>query len=417
MDWNALQNALFDSARDALETLLNEGIPAPYAVAFHASYREEDRVIDLPSLAVSSEATLEEDHGPGQPRDISGVRWNPADWRWDWELDDYANPALQAWDQPLQIEANREGPQHWQAVEAQFVACVAQAARALREHFKDDLRVDRHFVALFHDFNDEVGMARASMPPELFAWHFPEEVATDRLREEIAALPYAEQLSFYLDRLQRTQRIGSEEAQAWLIAQGPRASSALIERLHQVKDPYAIARILGLAGHADTAVIEALRLRLGQAQQETTRHWCARALACLGDVEWLLGQADDVAVEGLCTPLSHLNDKRTQPAALDYSVLISLLEQRPGLTAAVEEALKPGSSFTTINDQDLPQALAGLASPHRVIRRHAACVLNNRWLGAAAQAQAIQGLLQALQDDDEKVRYLAQLGLEGLRHS
>lgn len=417
MDWTELQNALFDSARHALDTLLEQGIPAPYALAFHASYREEDRVIDLPSLAASSEATLEEDHGPDQPRDISSVRWNPADWRWDWELDDYANPALQAWDQPLQNEANRAGPQHWHAVEAQFVACVVQAARALGEHFRHDPRVDQHFVVLFHDYNDEVGLARASMPTELFAWHFAEEVANDRLREDVAALPYAEQLSFYLDRLQRTHRIGSEEAQAWLIAQGARASSALIERLHQAKDPYAIARILGLAGHADAAVIEALRSCLGNAKQQTTRHWCARALACLGDVEWLLGQADDIAVEGLCAPLGYLNDKRTPPAALDYRTLLTLLEQRPGLTAAVEEALKPGSSFTTINDQDLPQALAGLASPYRVIRRHAACVLNNRWLGAAAQAQAIQGLLQALQDEDEKVRYLAQLGLEGLRHS
>ena len=417
MDWTELQNALFDSARHALDTLLEQGIPAPYAAAFHASYREEDRVIDLPSLAASSEATLEEDHGPDQPRDISSVRWNPADWRWDWELDDYANPTLHAWDQPLQDEANRADPQHWTAVEAQFVACVVQAARALGEHFRQDPRVDKHFVVLFHDFNDEVGLARASMPAELFAWHFPAEVANDRLREDVAALPYAEQLSFYLDRLQRTHRIGSEEAQAWLIAQGERASSALIERLHQVKDPYAIARILGLAGHTDAAVIEALRLCLGSAKQQTTRYWCARALACLGDVEWLLEQADDIAVEGLCVLVGHLNNRRRQPAALDYRALVTLLEQRPGLTAAVEEALKPGSGFTTINDQDLPQALAGLASPYRVIRRHAACVLNNRWLGAAAQAQAIQGLLQALQDEDEKVRYLAQLGLEGLRHS
>jgi hypothetical protein len=416
MDWTDLQNALFDSARDALDTLLEQGIPAPYAVAFHASYREEERVIDLPSLAVSSAATLEDDHGPDQPQDISGVRWNPADWRWDWELDDYANPALQAWDLRLQNEANRAGPQHWQAIETQFVDTVVQAARALREHFKDDPRVDPHFVALFHDFNDEVGLARASLTAELFAWHFPEEVAKDRLREEIAALPHAEQVSFYLDRLQRVHSISSEEAQAWLIAQGARASSALVERLHTVKDAYAIARILGLAGHADGAVIEALRQRLGNAEEQPTRHWCARALACLGDVEWLLGQADDVAVEGLCAPLSALSDRRAQPAPLDYSALITLLEQRPGITADVEEALKPGRSFITLNDQDLPQALLGLTSPHRVIRRHAACVLDNRWLSESAQAEAIQGLLRALQDEDVRVRELAQLSLEGLRH-
>ena len=103
-------------------------------------------------------------------------------------------------------------------------------------------------------------------------------------------------------------------------------------------------------------------------------------------------------LENACAVMAHASDQYTTNVVL-------------------EEALKPGSSFTSISDQDLPQALAGLASPYRVIRRHAACVLNNRWLGAAAQARAIQGLLQALQDEDEKVRYLAQLGLEGLRHS
>lgn len=40
MNWKTLEQALFDAARDTLQTLLDEGVSPLYAAAFHASYRE-----------------------------------------------------------------------------------------------------------------------------------------------------------------------------------------------------------------------------------------------------------------------------------------------------------------------------------------------------------------------------------------
>ncbi|MNC78039.1 hypothetical protein D3C75_1301550 [compost metagenome] len=60
--------------------------------------------------------------------------------------------------------------------------------------------------------------------------------------------------------------------------------------------------------------------------------------------------------------------------------------------------------------------MRGLTSEHVAIRRHAACVLNNRRLGKRKLAAALAALQECLKDADPKVAYLAGLTLESLQH-
>jgi hypothetical protein len=53
MNWKGLEQALFDAARQVLQTLLDEGGSPLYGAAFHASYREEGEVLSLPSFAAN----------------------------------------------------------------------------------------------------------------------------------------------------------------------------------------------------------------------------------------------------------------------------------------------------------------------------------------------------------------------------
>ncbi|UVL63666.1 DUF4303 domain-containing protein [Pseudomonas sp. B21-032] len=420
MDWKALENSLVESARATLEVLLAEGVGPLYGAAFHASYREEERVIDLPSFAANSLAALEEDHPRRKQEGFWGVQWNPADWRWDWMLDDYANPTLSALEAPMQAYANRAGPDAWTAAEQRFVQTVARAAKALNRIYAKDPRLAKDFIVFFHDECGGPQLAAKSLTPRQFLLHFPEQDATGQERRRVAALAEQEQVSYYLRCLVRPMPIDAEEACRWLIARGASATAALVQMLHKGPERWRAAMLLGLAGVADPAAIAALRLQVASGTEPSTRRWSANALGYLGDFDWLLAQADDaalasLAVAGCCANLRAFRDQGAQASVLDYRPLETLLQRYPQCAADAEEVIKPGSSYCTISNSDIDEALRGLGCEHVAIRRHAACVLDNRRLGKRKLAPVLVALRQCLDDPDPKVVYLAGLTLESLQ--
>ncbi|WP_434773246.1 DUF4303 domain-containing protein [Pseudomonas entomophila] len=396
-----------------MQTLLDEEGSPVYAAAFHASYREEEAVLSLPSFATNTLEALDEDAPDEEDQSFGGsVKWNPVDWRWDWDIG--AEAPLKALDDELQRHANRLGPRQWQAAERRFLVTVSRAARALARHFRHHSGVTPGFVVIFHDFAGDIALARRSMNRQQFEANFPVELAIERTLQAVSALPLTEQASFYVSRLHHHSGITNEDAERWLIAHGAPAQAALIAVLQGHEAPASAARILGLAGLADESVIQALRRQAFEARKQTTRNACVRALGYLGDTDWLLQQAPDIAVAGLCATFDSFRWRGVQPPLLDYRPLERLLERHPDLQATVEEALEDTGSQIGCTTVDAREALRGLASPHVAIRRHAAQGLNDRGLLPDDTLQVIEALRQALQDTDERVRHLARLSLEAL---
>ncbi len=413
MNWKALEQALFDAARHTLQTLLDEGGSPLYAAAFHACYREEEAALSLPSFAANSLQALSEDYPDEKDESFSSVKWNPADWRWDWEI--CAAKRFTPLDDELQAHANRLGPRQWQAAERRFLVTVSRAARALGRHFNQHPGVTPGFVVIFHDFAGDIALARRSMTRQQFEDNFPVERAIENTLRTVSALPYAEQAAFYISRLHGSHGVSGEDAERWLIANGRPAQAALIEQLNGHREPTPAARILGLVGIADEPVIQALRRQAIEASEQPTRNWCAKALGYLQDVDWLMQQAPDVAVAGLCANFDGFRWRSVQPPVLNYRSLERLLDQRPELRAAVEETLEDACGRIDITPVDVSEALRGLSSPHVAIRRHAVSGLNNRGLLPEDALRAVKGLRRATQDTDEQVRYLAGIGLEAMQ--
>lgn len=413
MDWKKLEAHLAASACATLEKLLASEPGTLYGAVFFGSYREAEGAIDLPSLAANTLAALDEDHPDRDEHGFWGVKWSPVDWRWTWEPSEYGDEVLDELGTALRDYATRGTPAQWDAAEKRFVATVARAAVAVRKHFAKHTKVDKHFVVFFHDEDGGAELARTSMSASLFLHHFPEQDETEQTRRRLATLPDPEQAAYYVTRLGEYEGINTEEAEAWLVKHGDSALPHLTERLNDGKNAWQVAMILGLAGIPDPAAIAALRQAAGS-EDPSAWGWAARALGYLGDIDWLLTQSPAIAVAGCCASLSGFRDRGAQPAALDYTPVERLLAGLPACAAQVEEQLEPGSSFCAIRGSDVSEAVRGLQSPHVAIRRHAACVLNERRLGKRGVADAVAALRAQTDDPDEKVRYLVDLTLKNL---
>ncbi|MBM7114845.1 DUF4303 domain-containing protein [Archangium primigenium] len=417
MDWKALETRLVDTARATLDDWLARGASPLYAVAFHASYREEEHTLGLPSLAANSLAALTADHPGWKEEGFVGVKWNPADWRWDQEPDDAGLTALDA---ALQAEAHGKGPAHWHKTEARFIATVTRAAKTLAKQFAKDPRVERDFVVFFHDEDGGAELARASIPKARFLRLFPEQDATEQLRREVATRPVPEQVDYYLSRLDSYDGINCEEAQAWLIAHGEAAAPALTERLRAQPDDWQAARLLGATGVSSPESLAALRHALLHGTDESARTWSANALGYMGDFEWLLDKAAEpglgrLAAEGCCANLRPFRDDNARPLPLDYAPLETLLARHPKLKTVVEkDILRLGGGSCEIGADEVAEVCRGLRSPHASVRRHAAFALDNRRLGKPQRAQAMDALRAARADADPTVARLAGEALASL---
>lgn len=261
MNWKQLETCLFESARAVLEDVLAKGDSPLYTAAFYGSYREDMRVISLPFVGANSLGSLEEEDPEGTEAGFAGTKWNPVEWEWGWSPNEYGNAVMSALEEDLQAYANRGGPVEWEKAESRFIKTVVSAAKALGKYFATDPRVCKDFVVFFHD--SDIDLVRSCISTRLFRKHFPEEVSDEKTRRHVAELPLTEQAAFYMGRLRKFEGgISHTEAETWLISHGEVAFPLLIEGLGSQDIACSCVMILGWAGVADIAVIEALRHHL-----------------------------------------------------------------------------------------------------------------------------------------------------------
>lgn len=234
----------------------------------------------------------------------------------------------------------------------------------------------------------------------------------------MAALPEAERIDFLVGRLQRHDgAIGAEEATEQLCAIGAPAVPALLARMDHGKSRskrgWDSALLLGRIGVATPEVLDALKTQMATSRDEPGRAWAARALAYLGQSDWLLAQhqqaggnetdAAKMAIEGLCAPYSSFRDPTLLP--LDYRPLEALLAGSPNTVTLVLDILRPGSGYCELRAGEVDEALRALVSSHAFVRRHAASICAERGLGDAIGQRLLPVLAQRLrQDDDADVR-------------
>lgn len=417
--WKALEPLIVEDATRALRALLDENPGEQfYAAAFHGMYRELDGPIYLPSLCANSVGAREGDEPSG---DFWSAEWNPADWRWD-EIQ-FSSAALDAAaDAACEITRNdtREG---WLLAQQECIDMLVSAARKVRAALGDAPQLTPDFVLFLHDEENSLELACRCIGDAAFHSLFPKEALAQRERMRVAALPAEERVSWLVGRLGRFdgQPVDAEEAEKWLIDIGAPAVPALIEQLARPRGRFGCeaARMLGRIGLATPEVLAALRSKLLAPADKPTHAWCAATLAYLDDSGWLFerlaewrGEPDRaaVAIRGLCAPYSSFRDPT--PVTLDYRPLETLLSGPATEVAVVHEKLRPGSSYCTLRAAEIDEALRGLASPHALVRRHAASLLEERGLGAEAGGRILPALADRLaHDENADVRWQAVRGL------
>jgi HEAT repeats/Domain of unknown function (DUF4303) len=398
-DWESFERGLGDELRRSLAVLgQTHHNQVFYVVALHGVYAELDGLLSLPQLGAN---TLE----AGAPPDGSfwGARFNPGDWEHaEVPLNEQRAHALE---HALTQEACRDTPPHWADTHEKYLGVLVRVAARLRDEAPTLLEVSHDFVAFVHD-EAHIELARETIDQERFEKLFPATVEAARQRAELVQKPPAERVQQLVAALGSFgEGVSSELAQAELAQLGAVAIPALLPLLEQPERRWLAAKLLGELGCATPEVIAALRAHA------TKELWAAIALGMLGDGAWLIEQSPAVAIDGLTAPLKAISTK-VHRAPLDYATLEQYLDHagQPA-TLFAEEALAAGSSYRTLQPDDIEEALRALSSPHAVIRWHAASLLGQRALGKAVASRILPALAARLTDAHPIVRRLAVLSL------
>jgi HEAT repeat protein len=419
--WKALEPLIVEDALRALRELLADNPDDQfYVAAFHGVYRERDGTISLPSLGANTVAAREDEEEASG--DFWDADWNPADW--DHELVDFESDALNQAAGAADKAARQASRAGWLQAEKDCFDMLVSASQKVREALGDSPHASQltpDFVVFVHDEAYATDLARRCIGDKAFFRLFPDERKKDRERQRVAALPEAERIDFLVGRLHRNDgAIGSEEATEQLCAIGAPAVPALLARMDhgksRSKHGWDGAMLLGRIGAATPEVLDALKTQMATSREEPGRAWAARALAYLGQSDWLLAQLEQaegnetdaarMAIEGLCAPYSSFRDPT--PLPLDYRTLEALLEGPPATVGLVLDILRPGSGYCELRAGEVDEALRGLASPHAFVRRHAASLCWERGLGDAIGQRLLPVLAERLaKDDNADVRWQA----------
>jgi HEAT repeat protein len=398
-NWDSFENDLYEGLRLSLVQLGREH-PAEryYAVALYGVYRELDHLLSLPHLAAAP------DEGPHVTGDADfwSKRFNPADWPHT-ELGG-ADALLTQLEAALTAEATRDSVEHWNATEARYFEVLVRVALRLRDAAPTLVKVTDDFVCYWHDEEGGPDMAAKTIPPALYARLFERQVRDHEARLVVADKPLEERIEFLISRFGKFEGVTSEDAQRELLKLGEPSVAALTRAVAAASGNmrWLAAKLLGQIGVADPATIDVLR-------QHAEVPWCASALGMLGDDTWLATQPPAIATQGLTARLRAISATN---ALLAYGPLERYLD---GADAAarelVEKHLAPGTSYITITNNDVAEAVRGSTSTHAVVRWHAAAVMHDRGLGAPAGKVILPALAAQLADPHPLVRRLAVLAL------
>ena len=400
-DWRRFEAELFRELRRTLAAFGRAHRTRRfYAVALHAIDAELDGLLPLPMLAAASE--------PGAAPDENGwwgPRWQPADMSFP-EVPPPAprdETALRL-ERALTAEAKRSTQAHWRRTEARHMRLVVRVARRLRDVAPRLIRVTDDFVLYVADEEGGPELASRTIPRALFARLFTPQVEEKTEEARVAAMPPKKRAAFLVTRFGTFGAMGTETAQRELLRMGGVALDALLGALDDPKNGWTAAMLVGKIGVSRPDVVEALRRRAAES------HWHATALGMLGDHGWLAEQPVTVAAHGFAAPYKAISAGRSRP--LDYRPLERFLGAAgEPARAAIAEELAPGSSYVSAQRGDVPVALRGLGSAHAPVRWHAASLLGERGLGAAAGKTILPALAGRLGDPDPIVRRLAVLAI------
>lgn len=465
LDWKQFEQSLLNIYWQQVQSFLaahpQEQI---YAFALDSLYRETDGPIYLPTLAANSEQAYA-DMVSGYDKSaqfadfvldtgqLGSLRWNPPDWEWE-ELDDAGHAGdHQAFEQlglTLIAEANRSTTAHWHRTEARLLKMLVSICKALTKACKQSVwagQLTKQFAVLvcLADAHDSELLAKQSVGDARFAQLFPSHDKSAQRRKQVAAMPVAEQLRFHIACLQGqpNEEFGlsaedalmlQEEAQVAVLNMEPSIAATALLALLQSPIRWKAAMLLSQLAYKDEQILQALRQHVARPlkhrHDESALDWCARALGALNDHEWLLAQClshsmpPERVAAGLSHPFHSWGDKPgAKPVRLNYQPLEQALSLAPYSTPeqavvrelqdAIADELKPGCGYCELHIADLDEALRGLQSSQALIRIHAAVIMGERSLGAAAGKSILPALAHALRHDmDEDVRYQAMLSLK-----
>jgi hypothetical protein len=412
VDWAGLERGLRDGVLRAARTWVGEHPAEPLGVvAFHHLYAETDGPIYLPVLALVGADTF-----AALPDDL---QWSVADWA-DSDVDWVSTEQAAEWQSALTVYACSGSVEHWETTFDQFIDVLVEVCRQARSELSAS-GIDCLVVLLDDDDRFQESVLRRILTPGEVSRYFPwyDERAAELAR--VAALPEAEQAAYYVSRLDGSPTVvDSERAEAALRGLGRAAVDVLLPVLTVDGRAWRAAMLLADIGRPDDDVVAGLTDALDR-RRGPDRDWAARALSRLGRLDIVLDRIDrlpsSVVVTALAAPYKAFRDRSVAPRRLDYAPLTEAIERWPDLEPALREELKPGTPFCHISREEVDEALAGLGSPHRVVRRHAVDVLGERGLGPDVGARVLPRLAQVIRTDpDPVVRRLAILSLAWWRH-
>ncbi|WP_304349536.1 DUF4303 domain-containing protein [Comamonas testosteroni] len=453
LDWKQFEQTLFSIYwQDAQAFLAANPQESIYALALNGLYREQDGPIYLPTLSANSERAYSQMVNAPKPQSrlsefdldtgqLGTLRWNPPDWEWE-ALDSASDSQeLEQLEQALLAEANKSTPAHWLRTEAHLIKALIRICKQLtkacqKSPWASQLTPEFAVLIYVQDTQECEALARQSMGQARFLALFPSHDLDAQRRARVAALSPAQQLQYHLSCLEgiectelglsrkEAQSLGEEAEAALLVMDHRQVAHALLPMLTRPGKQWRAAMLLAQMAYRDEQILTALRQQvqapIHSPGQESERGWCASALGALGDQEWLQQQIGGPAVpaeriaQGIAHPYRSWNSKPgTTPLHLDYAPLERALDlKHPALTQALNEELSPGGGYCSLRVADLEQALCALQSAHALVRVHAACIMGERSLGAAAGRRITPALAQALShDSNDGVRYQAMLGL------
>jgi len=411
-NWKLLEDLFIEQSYKAIKQLLTLNADKTlYAVAFYGSYRELDGKLYFPLIGANCIQDTEIHSGTKEDQGFFSVKWNPYDWKWQ-EIEFLSGELIEL-ENHLQTDATSKTTAHWYKVEKSFLKMMMSASKKLYAKLKKDKQVTKDFVVFFHD--EDVELTKKSMSSKLFFKHFPEFDETEQERRRVATFPVKEQVEYYIGRLDKYDVISCEEAESKLIELGNFSCNSLVNKVSDLKIGWRAARILGIIGIVEPLIISTLR---AQVKNNTSASmWSATSLGLLGDTDFLYDllkfeNTMENAVDGITAPYRSSANDCKKSSSLNYQLLRRLLES--GYEESIEiavERLAPGIPYNDITVDDIAEALSGLASPHKLIRQHAVCILGDSSLGKNVALEVLPALSNLLTDECSVIRRLAVLSI------
>jgi hypothetical protein len=353
VDWRALEAAVREQITGFVRQMRAEHPDDRiYGAAVHEFYADGD-VIAWTLVGVASEESVPEPE----------LRWSPADW--EWQLD--PGETEDEWSRRLTAAAT-EGD--FDAVHERYLSTVVDACKAAGRELGDDIVV----VAM----DEAWELIPRCLTAAQLRQHFPELAEEQTELDRLAALPAGERV---VELIAQPAAVGWEKTFELLRETGAAAVPRVVEQLTLDREKWQWAKLLAELGVPDEPVIAALEAVLvNEKLREPDRAWAAAALARLCRMDLVADRLerlpDEVGVRGLTGPYLSFRDQGVH-GPLDYTPLADALTRHPSWQETVLKQFTPGGAFCELDRDEVPTALAALASPHAAIRRHAITVLSH----------------------------------------